>query len=205
MWRASVIWLVACRSAPPPPPIVLSPREPEITASEGAIGPVTAATRATVLALRKAFVGYSVQPANVFGGDEEVTQTLEYQVYQGREKLMVVVPREDGSILNVRVTSSKVAVADRPWRVGKPMPDATRIDHCECPGEHPICYKRGEHVAVGFDLKCDQTRRRTRVVRVLQGAPITSLIWSPQPFGSRNRNIDDDLIDLGDYPDPCGP
>jgi hypothetical protein len=200
MSRAWLLVVAGCAGAPPIVDEPIAKPAPALAASETALGPITAKTPANLIALRAALAGYDVFPAHV-GGDE-VERTLEYQVWQRGEKLMFVVPNEAGTILNVHITSPKVAVANHAWRVGTPLVGATHFTDCACWGAKPVCFKRGEHVAVTFAKTCGATRGERRN-RVLEGAPIAAIIWSPRPFGSETRV--EDIDEEPDYPDPCGP
>ena len=68
-------------------------------------------------------------------------------------------------------------MSGRPWRVGAPF--AGTITTCDCWGGKPVCFNKGEHVAVAFERACVTTAKGRRA---LQGKPIARLVWSPKPF-----------------------
>ena len=167
-WRAA--------DAPTTPPAKAA-KPGLVTFTQTAAGPVDARTPATLMPLRRAFAGFDVKPVN----DED---TLEYHVSSGGELLLYVVPDDDGTIFNIHATSPRVAVADREWRVGAPFSGAAQLTTCECWGDNPTCWKRGDHVAVNFARSCENlTGNDRRVLRVLDGVAVQRVIWSPKPFG----------------------
>ncbi len=191
----SRVWLVlaaaACGGSPATPVAPAPPPADALTITPSALGPITTATRANLTTLRQLLRGYEVEPVNT--GDDKPTRDvkfddtslefIEYQVYgKDGEKLFVVVPDEHGGVLNVHVTSPKVAVANHAWRVGAKFTGAAALTACEC-WEKVICYTKGDHVAVGFDRNCKggtiSPHARTR----FEGEPIARTIWNPKPFG----------------------
>ena len=215
MSRGLLLVLVGCGAGAPVVGEVPAVPEPALAASELSLGPLDAKTPGTLAALRAAFAGYDVFPAHVDGNapeptyDEEEPEqfpTLEYQVFARGEQLLRVIPSPQGGILNVHITSRKIGVAKRTWRVGTPLVGATHFDQCECWDARAVCFKRGEHVAVAFDKKC-LAARGARRARILEGATIAFLVWSPRAFGATEERHGDEYGD-GDeenYPDPCGP
>lgn len=179
MRLALLILLSACYRETPPVLANKVTREAsalEITATKA--GPIDRDSKATLTDLRARFVGFEVRPFN--------DGSLEYDVYLGGEKLLYVVPDDDGSVFNVHAVSSKVTVEGRSWRVGTAFGDAARITRCECWGPHPTCYATGEHVAVNFDRPCDgltDDNDAPRSFRALDGLTVQRVIWSPTPFG----------------------
>jgi hypothetical protein len=210
MSRAWLLVLAACRVVPPPAVVVDdTPRRAmpaaKLSATDTALGPLGGKTPANLIALRAALAGFEVMPANVGGDDVHEEKTLEYQVFDRGERLFRVVPSDDGAILHVLITSPSVGIAKRDWRVGAPFTGASHFSGCTCWGGKPVCFKRGEHVAVGFDRKCGETRAERRTRR-LEGATIAYLVWSPRRFGDEELGESEFVGgDVGDFPDPCGP
>jgi hypothetical protein len=184
-------WLaIACVlgcGAPAPPPALVPP-DPGFPLTPQALGPLSARTPATLIALRKALAGYDVIPVNVDTDPDKAS--LEYQVYDGTKLLFVIVPTSEGAILNVHVATPRATATGRPWRVGAPFSGAATLTGCECWGGKPVCFKKGEHVAVTFDRACrGTTDARTR--RALEGVAIKRLVWRPRPFGGDEYGGDD--------------
>ncbi len=158
------------------------------TITNDSIGPITGKTPANLTALRELLGkdGYTVRPVNKDG--------LEYHVYLKDELLLYVTENDDGSLFNVHVVSGKIEIAQHPqWRIGAPFPPDDSLTTCECWGEHPVCFKAGDHVAVAFQRACDGLDDE-RMRKVLTGVTVQRAVWSPTPFG---------LEDNGDG-DPCG-
>ncbi len=154
----------------PPPPSIFS-------IADGGVGPVNKDTRANLTALRELVgpQGYTVRPINDGG--------VELHVYDGKEHLFYVIPNDDGSLFNVHVVSSSVPITQHPeWVVGKPFVNSSLLTFCEPWGNHPVCWREGEHVALGFKIDTDglgtEEGRRS-----LEGTPIQRAVWSPKPFG----------------------
>jgi hypothetical protein len=169
--------ILGCGAAMPPPMVV-----PDSSIALGAtgLGPLTAKTPANLVTLRKIFAGHDVVPVNVDTVADR--RALEYQVYEGRKLMFVIVPTAEGAILNVHVNTPKVSVTGHPWRVGAPFSGVSVLTSCECWGGKPACFKKGEHVAVTFDRSCKGTTD-PRSRRVLEGIPIKRLVWKPEAFG----------------------
>lgn len=141
-------------------------------------GPITPMTPATVEAVQRA-VGSNVRVEAI---DHRGT---EIHAYLGDEHLFYVIPNDDGSLFNIHAVSPKITIAEHPdWTIGSPFTGADRLTRCECWGDHPMCFARGDHVAVGFVVSCNglETPRERRVA--LQGVPIQRAVWSPNPFGA---------------------
>lgn len=176
---AWVLLLVACH-APSRPAEPLSNHVPIatgglMTISEGAFGPLDSRSAATLPALRAAFSGYDVRAATDSG--------LTYSVYLGSEKLAWVIPNANGTLFNVHATSPKVQTVGHDWRVGEPFEEARYLSACECWGENPTCYRRGDHIAVNFKRGCDNVVGVDGpALHVLDGTEIQRVIWSPTPF-----------------------
>jgi len=163
----------------------------DLTLSEAAIGPITPTSTATLQALRIAMGSdYVITPINV-------NNTLRYDISRNGERILDVKADDDGNVDTVRVSSVRVAVAGRPWHVGEPFKDPSILTACECDDDatdRTVCYKKGEHVAVGFKRACDNlddARQRS----VLAGVTIDRLVWSAKPWGDEPT---------GEAPDPCG-
>ena len=147
-----------------------------LTISEDGFGPLRADSSATLTALRAAFAGYEVRPTN--------DSTLSYSVYMGDEKVVWVIPNEDGTLFNVHATSPRIETAGRDWRVGSAFKGARYFTHCECWGENPTCVRDGDHIAVNFKRACDHIvgSPARDVLRTLDGELVQRVIWSPTPF-----------------------
>jgi hypothetical protein len=174
-----VLLIAGCASNAKAPPTISNRAEPGrgglLTISDNAFGPLTAGSQATLTALRAAFAGYDVRPTN--------DSTLSYSVYLGEEKLVWVIPNDDGSLFNVHATSPLVETAGHDWRVGSSFQGSGGLTDCECWGDNPTCYRRGAHVAVNFKRNCDGVvGGDRRSLRGLDGSVIQRVIWSPKPF-----------------------
>jgi hypothetical protein len=146
-----------------------------LTISEDRFGPLRADSRATLLALRTAFAGYDVRPTN--------DTTLSYSVYLGDEKLVWIIPDENGTLFNVHATSPRIETLGTDWRVGTSFQGSSGLTDCECWGDNPTCYRRGAHVAVNFNRSCEGlVGVDARALRVLDGTVIQRVIWSPNGF-----------------------
>jgi hypothetical protein len=166
--RWALLLLVACG----PKPAATTPSAPPalFTISERACGPLTAASPATLVALRTAFAGYDVAPINSDG--------LEYRVTRGGTRVLEVIPDEDGSLLDVFVMSPEVAIDRHTWRVGAPFA-LEGVTTCECWGEQIVCFKDGDHVAVALARLCSAT---PTAPMALTGVAIRTAIWSARPL-----------------------
>jgi len=160
-----------------------------------AIGPLTGATPATLVGLRAQLAGMEVVPVNRGEG-------LEYEVRQGKDVLYYVIPDENAKILNVHVTSPKYTVADHAWAIGKPLA-AGDAAICECWGDKPVCFKKGDHVAAAFDRACGEYEENLRA-KVSKDA-IARVVWSPRGFEEGGYGGDDyGGEEGGSDGDPCG-
>jgi hypothetical protein len=185
MRRVVLVVVAACQPAPAP---TLSNKVPApevvLAITESAVGPIDRDAKATLASLRRLLVGYEVRPVN--------DGSLQYDVYAGSERLLFVVPDDDGSVFNVHAVSERVGVNGRDWRVGRAFRDANRLTECECWGPNPTCWKSGEHVAVNFARECDDVRGKRRRgddgFRVLDGHRIQRVIWSPRGFGDNDQD-----------------
>ncbi len=143
------------------------------------LGPITAETPANLSDLRALLNkdGLTVRPVNRSG--------VELHAFLGEELVFYVIPNEeDGSLFNVHVTSGKIKIEQHPeWKIGEPFTGDQHLTHCECWGAHPMCFKAGDHVAVGFDRTCDGLETAANR-KVLVGVNIQRAVWSPTPFGA---------------------
>ena len=191
--------LLGCAGAPaplpsPPASAPAPAPPPPVIAGTTSIGPVTAETPANLAALREALPGFTVRPVNDGMFDE-----LHFAVSRGGELLFYVITAEDGAIFNVHIMSPTVVIANKTWRPGAPFSSSDHLSYCDCWGAKPVCYRRGEHVAVAFDRECDSSGLATMAGRrVLQGQRIHRTVWSPKPF-MEGPDPDDDAGG-----DPCG-
>ncbi|MBA3456938.1 MAG: hypothetical protein H0T42_27865 [Deltaproteobacteria bacterium] len=159
------------------------------TINVDSLGPITGKTPANLTALRALLGrdGYEVKPVNNSG--------VEYHVFLKDELLFYVIPNDDGTLFNVHVVSGKVEIAQHPqWKIAAPFVGDDVLTHCECWGAHPVCFKKGDHVAVAFKRACDGLDDE-RMRKVLTGVTLQRAIWSPTPFG---------FDDESGTPDPCG-
>ena len=178
-----LILVASCGGAPAPMTPVAAAPPSGIVITESALGPITATTPASLVALRQVLAGYDVRPIQRGG--------LEYQVFKDGEPMFSVIPDEAGQIFNIHVVSPKVTVARRPWKVGAAFTDAAALTACDCWGGQPVCFKKGEHVAIAFDRTCrGLTEPRSR--KALEGLTIARTIWNPKPFGDGNDGFGDD-------------
>jgi len=143
----------------------------------GALGPITESTRANQEAIQAA-VGsrYMVKTIDDHGA--------ELHVFLGDELLFYVIPNDDGSLFNVHCTSPRVAIIEHPeWVIGSAFVHSDVLDTCECWGAHPMCFRTGDHVAVGFTVPCDNLDTPAKR-HSLEGVAIQRAVWNPHPFGS---------------------
>lgn len=180
--------LAGCWSSPPVAPAAAKQPAGLVITQHG-WGPINAATVATLSNLRALFPVYRIVPVN--------DPQLEYDIYDGKQKLGFVVINDDASVFNVHATSNRVRVEDRPWRAGESFQDAKALSRCECWGSNPTCYKTGEHVAVNFDRSCLEGDD-PRELRALDGLIVQRVIWSVEPFGPAADTNGDDTSDSAD-------
>jgi hypothetical protein len=196
MRQAWVVFVIACgaRPAPAREPASRPEAPPLMTLRADSLGPLTPATPATLVALREALIGYDVVPVNDRG--------LEFRVSRHGERLFDVIPDSDGTLLNVHVSSTKIAIADRPWRVATPFTHAELVTTCECWGNQPVCYRDGDHVAIALARACEDGSYANAAARSsLVGATIKLAIWSPHPLAPGGcGSTDDDGSDDGSQP-----
>ena len=182
---AALCVLAGCGAPAAPPAAPAPPPPPFFTIRDRGIGPIGATTPANLTAIRELLgpKGFTVRPVNDGG--------VELHVYDGDEHLFYVIPNDDGSLFNVHVVSSHVPITQHPeWVVGEPFVHSDLLTYCEPWGEHPVCWRDGDHVAVGFRIATDgldtQQGRRS-----LEGVRVQRAIWSPQPFqrGGGNEHV----------------
>lgn len=175
--RLAIALVLGCSaSAPAPAPPATRPEPPRpseppplFTIRSDSLGPLTAKTPATLVALRAALRGLDVVPLHDGG--------LEYRVTHAGARLFDVIPDEAGAILNVHVVSPRIAVAGRSWRVGAPF--SGEVTTCECWADQTVCFKDGDHVAVALAKPCREGAAGTRGIA---GVAIRAAIWSPRPL-----------------------
>ncbi|HWU88359.1 MAG TPA: hypothetical protein VN253_13830 [Kofleriaceae bacterium] len=169
-------------SAPVPPPVPVAEPAAAVTIGPASVGPITAQTPANLIALRAALLGFEVKPAHIALGAS--TNRLGYNVYKDNEKLLQVYPDANGAIFNIHVVSPKVAIADRPWKIGARFNGVKSISTCKCWAEEVVvCFKAGDHVAVAFARECRYESYEAEDERQdLIGLPIHHVLWSPKPY-----------------------
>jgi hypothetical protein len=182
-----VIAVAGCWATSSEPDVrVPAPPRPdrELVMTSESFGTLDASSPGTLAFVREHFPDLDVRPSR-----EDAI--LEYHAFAGSDELFFVVTNDDLSIFNVHVTSPKITSRVHDWRVGSAFHDAKLITTCECWGQNPTCYRRGEHVAVSFEMPC-QFAVDTRDFRPLDGHAPKHVIWSPSPFGSRDiEGVDD--------------
>jgi hypothetical protein len=188
MRLALLFVLAGCATAKAPPALsnhVESTHGGALTISEDGFGPLRAESPATLTSLREAFTGYDVRAANDSPHDTVPT----YSVYLGDEKLAWVIPTDSGTLFNVHATSPRIEMRGHDWRVGRAFHGSSALTDCECWGDNPTCYRRGEHVAVNFKRDCGGLVGASATgLRVLDGAEVQRVIWSPTPFAGGDSN-----------------
>lgn len=170
-------------SAPVAPAVpVAEPTGAVVTIGPASVGPITAKTPATLIALRAALLGFEVKPAHIPLGAG--TNKLGYAVYKDGEKLLHVIPDANGALFNIHALSPKVAIADRPWKIGAKLASVKAISTCKCWAEEVVvCFKAGDHVAVAFSRECGYDTYESESDRQdLIGLPIHHVMWSPKPY-----------------------
>jgi hypothetical protein len=169
--------LVGCMKPSPTPARAVEP--PLFAVRDDAFGPIGPQTPATLAALRRVFAGYEVVPVN--------SESLEYRVSQADTKLFDVIPDASGAILNIHVVTPKLVLGN--WRVGERFGDPARVTTCECWGDQIVCFKEGDHVAVGLAKICREGTLGSAAARKALGdVPIRVTIWSPQPLVAGGRD-----------------
>ena len=195
MSRWIVLSVLAACAAPAPVPLEKpAPPPPSIfTIGDTGVGPVDVNTRANLTAIRELVgpQGYAVRPINDGG--------VELHVYDGKEHLFYVIPNDDGSLFNVHVVSESIPITQHPeWVIGKPLVNARLLTFCEPWGDHPVCWRNGDHVALGFKIGRDDAAGDEQRA-ALEGVVIQRAIWSPKAFGKNGDDSDDDTGQLPDW------
>lgn len=166
------------------PPVDEAPPRPAaaLTIADAAIGPLTPQTAGNLLALRAALGGFDVRPVHVALGTSR--HWLGYAVGKQGDKLLQVFADDAGAIFSVHAVSAKVAVADRPWRVGAALTSVRALSTCTCwMDEIVVCFNAGERVAVAIARACESDMFTTPEERQdLIGASIHRVLWSPAPY-----------------------
>lgn len=179
-------WILLCASgvlgctAPAPLPLEkpASPPPPFFTIQDAGLGPIDKDTRANLTALRELVGphGFTVRPINDAG--------VEYHVYDGSEHLFYVIPNDDGSLFNVHVVAGSIPITQHPeWVIGMPLVRSDLLTACEPWGNHPVCWRDGEHVALGFRVETSGLDSADGRRENLEGVPIQRAVWSPRKFG----------------------
>ena len=83
----------------------------------------------------------------------------------------------------------------RAWAIGKTLAPSEATT-CECWGDKPTCFKKGDNVAASFDRTCEDydPNIRQRMAQV----PIARIIWSPAGFDGAGAEGE-----AGGVKDPC--
>jgi hypothetical protein len=188
MWKLAALLLAGCAGvAPAPRAAVLSNAVP--LAGSGALfqlgveslGPIVPSTPVTEEALQ-ALLGSHYTVKIVDRSGDEVHVSLR------DELLFYVIPTEEGTLFNVHVVSPKIAIAEHPeWIIHSPFVNAEPLTACECWGQHPVCFRAGDHVAVAFEIDCGGLATPAERQQHLIGVPIQRAVWNPQPFGGPAR------------------
>ena len=178
MVRQALVLLTACYTGTPAetPAQATPPTNALLTIGASHFGPLDANTPATLVPLRRAFAGFTVEPRN--------DAALSYTVLAGDEEIAWVIPTDDGEIFNVHAKSGKVAVEHRPWRVGGPFTNSALLDVCDCWGDNPTCWRIGDSVAVNLERDCEDVTGEVNrhALRALEGAKIQRIVWMPRGF-----------------------
>jgi hypothetical protein len=208
MWNLPLVALamvvLGCGGGTPPPTKPISnitqaaKSSALLTINVDSLGPINGKTPATLTALRDLLGkdGLEVKPVQNSG--------MEFHVFLKDELLFYVIPNDDGTLFNVHVVSGKVEIAQHPqWKIGAAFAGDEILTECECWGEHPVCFKKGDHVAVAFKRACDGLDD-ARMRKVLAGVNVQRAVWSPQPFGYDDEDAGSSAPSVIPTPDPCG-
>jgi hypothetical protein len=180
-----VLLLAGCAATSGSPEPVLSNTVPGPTTATStlfvirphSLGPITPSTMATQAAI-----------SELLGSRYVVKQVDNDQVdvYLGDELLFYVIGTDDNAVFNVHCPSNKIAIEEHPeWIIGAPLTNERPLDGCECWGPHPMCFATGDHVAIGFEVKCDGGADfdTPDERKALLGVRIQRAVWNPRPFG----------------------
>ncbi len=192
MWKAVPLVLAAVAGcagagagAPTPRTELLSNAAPSARGSGSlfdlgaeSLGPILPTTPATEEALQELLgARYTVTSVDRAG--------QELHVFLGAELLFYVIPDDNETLFNIHVVSPKIALAEHPeWVIASPFRAPEPLTACECWGQHPVCFRTGDHVGVAFEIGCDgldtPEDRRAHLV----GVPIQRAVWNPHSFGA---------------------
>ncbi|HEY1546410.1 MAG TPA: hypothetical protein VGG28_01250 [Kofleriaceae bacterium] len=188
MRALSVIVVAGCWTTPVVQAPAPRPDDHELVMTNESFGTLDASSPGTLAFVREHFPDFDVRP-------RREDAALEYAAFAGSDELFHVVANDDLSIFNIQATSAKITSRVHDWRVGAAFHDAQLITKCECWGDKPTCFHRGDHVAVNFDRPCDGVVGATdrRDLAALDGLVTRELIWSPSGFGdnSETDGVDD--------------
>jgi hypothetical protein len=181
-----VVALASC-SAPPRPQTISNlsdhPARPSaFMVRLSGVGPLGDRSEATLEGLRAAMPGLEVKTHDL-GGDSGIV----FDVFDGGEKLMYVVPDEEeqeengtrrygNTIFTIFVTSPRIAVEGYSWRVGSPLESAKDLTRCECwgSGEVTAC-SLFAYLAVIFEERCEAAEQSGPQAMV--GHKIGRIMW----------------------------
>ncbi len=142
------------------------------------LGPIVPTTLATEEALHELLGSrFTVKPVDHSG--------VALHVFLGDELLFYVIPNENHTLFNIHVVSPKIGIAEHPdWVIKSPFQGSEPLTACECWGQHPVCFRAGDHVALAFEIDCgglgSPQERRAHLI----GVPIQRAVWNPAPFGA---------------------
>jgi hypothetical protein len=181
-WLCLVLLSVGCwRTTPPSSP---TPSEGAVTVADlltirpEAFGPITANTEVSERSLGALFGphGLTVEVVPDRHGDL-------FHVSRGDELMFYVVTDAGNLVFNIHAVSREVTISMRPeWKIGAPFTGHALLTECECWGERPVCFRKGEHVAVAFERECDGLEDEAGR-SALDGERIQRAVWSPNAFG----------------------
>jgi hypothetical protein len=171
-------------TAPPLSNRIVTPRASGWRMTHNGVGPLRSETLATQDELQRL-----LPKARVVPSDLGESSGLVYDVFEGDERLLYVVPDDvegyvDGhereyasTIFAVFAVSDRVSIEGRTWRVGQPFTDDAGLDRCECwgGGEVTACFKIGTHLRVIFEEPCEAATHEG--AKVMRGKTIARVMW----------------------------
>jgi hypothetical protein len=185
---AALVFVAACwteRGAPQPLSnrIATAP-SPGWRMTHNGVGPLRGETLATEEELQ-----HLLPHARVVATDLSESSGLVYDVFEGEERMVYVVPddvegytegderRYARTIFAVFAVSGRVSIEGRTWRVGQPFTDDAGLDRCECWGGGSVtaCFRIGTHLRVIFDEPCENATQEG--ARVMLGKRIARVMW----------------------------
>jgi hypothetical protein len=129
-----------------------APGAPALTA-EG-LGPLRAGMELSEPALAKLFPDYQVKKA---GDADEGQRFTVFEVRDGEDLLMVITPKDDGTVSSARIEHPSIAEADSPFRVGETFSDYSAVEGCGCLGEDGmrgyVCQLKEKDYSLVFKAK----------------------------------------------------